>query len=313
MQKLSKRLQAAADFVTDGNRAADIGTDHGFLPIYLVQSGKCPRVIAMDIREGPLERAKEHIAAAGLGDVIKTRLSDGMQALGRAEADSVVITGMGGLTVLHILEEASEMVPDLKELVLEPQSDIAKVRRYLREHNMEIDREELVQEAGKFYPILHVIPAKPMQRENDSPVQHVIPAKPIQRENDPLLHAISAKPMQRGDIQKVQPELSDEEAENRHRMDQKLCSLLGGRERVQGVLDQYGACTVYGKHPLLRQMLERDEKRELGILQALKQGLSAADGAQERADATRMRRQEVERRLEEIRALLKMIGQESKK
>ena len=63
MQKLSKRLQAAADFVTVGSCAADIGTDHGFLPIYLIQSGKCPRAVAMDIRKGPLERAQEHIAA----------------------------------------------------------------------------------------------------------------------------------------------------------------------------------------------------------------------------------------------------------
>ena len=61
MQKLSKRLQAAADFVTEGSRVADIGTDHGFLPIYLVQSGKCRRIIAMDIKAGPLERAREHI------------------------------------------------------------------------------------------------------------------------------------------------------------------------------------------------------------------------------------------------------------
>lgn len=71
MQKLSKRLQAAADFVTEGSRVADIGTDHGFLPIYLVQSGKCRRIIAMDIKAGPLERAREHIAAAGLAAASK--------------------------------------------------------------------------------------------------------------------------------------------------------------------------------------------------------------------------------------------------
>ncbi len=267
MQRLSKRLQAAADFVSMGSRAADIGTDHGFLPIYLIQSGKCPQVIAMDIRKGPLERAREHIAAAGLGDLIETRLSDGMQALEQKEADSAVITGMGGLTVLHILKEAGEIVPDLKELVLEPQSDIAKVRRYLREHKMVIDQEELVQEAGKFYPVLHVAIAKT-------------------------------------DVQRL---AGYEEWNNRHPIYEDLCNQLEDEERVQGVLDQYGACVIYGKHPLLYQMLERDEKRELGILQALGRRMDTAGGNQERADATGMRRQEVERRLEEIRALLKIL------
>lgn len=156
MQKLSKRLQAVADFVTPGNRAADIGTDHGFLPIYLVQSGRCPSVTAMDLREGPLERAREHIAAAGLENSIQLRLSDGMNGLSEGEADCAVIAGMGGLTVIRILEAGKELLPGLKELVLGPQSDIAKVRKWLREHSMYIDKEELVYEAGKFYPVLHV-------------------------------------------------------------------------------------------------------------------------------------------------------------
>ena len=149
MQKLSKRLKAAADFVSEGSRVADIGTDHGFLPIYLIQTGRCRQAIAMDIRKGPLMRAQEHIAAAGLEAVIRTRLSDGMQELQAGEADSIVIAGMGGLTALHILEG---------EKILEPQSDIAKVRKYVREHKMYIDKEDLVYESGKFYPVLHVVP-----------------------------------------------------------------------------------------------------------------------------------------------------------
>ncbi len=158
MQKLSKRLKAAADFVSEGSRVADIGTDHGFLPIYLIQTGRCRQAIAMDIRKGPLMRAQEHIAAAGLEAVIRTRLSDGMQELQAGEADSIVIAGMGGLTALHILEGAKHLEKDVKELILEPQSDIAKVRKYVREHKMYIDKEDLVYESGKFYPVLHVVP-----------------------------------------------------------------------------------------------------------------------------------------------------------
>lgn len=157
MQKLSKRLQAAADFVTPGNRVADVGTDHGHLPIYLIQCGRCPHAVAMDIRSGPLQRADEHIKAAGLTDSIQTRLSDGMKKLMPGEADSVVIAGMGGLTVIQILEASPDLVQDVRELILSPQSDAAKVRRFLREHDLLIDRENLVLEDGKFYPVLHVV------------------------------------------------------------------------------------------------------------------------------------------------------------
>lgn len=333
MQKLSKRLQAAADFVSEGNRTADIGTDHGFLPIYLIQSGKCPQAIAMDIRKGPLERAREHIAAAGLGGLIQTRLSDGMQALERGEADSAVITGMGGQTVIHILEEAREILPDLKELVLEPQSDTAKVRRYLREHKMEIDREALVQEAGKFYPVLHVDLAKQMQKEpiqrlRAQPSVSVVETNRQLNREEPGNKRKNEIPLRyeepENGCQMYEGLRRDTESENEHQMYEGLLHRLGDRERVQEVLDQYGACLVYGRHPLLRQMLEREEERALGILQALASGHLAADGKeehtdavqvcrqqsecrQEQPDAAQMRRQQVERRLEEIRALLQML------
>lgn len=162
MHKLSKRLQAVADFVTWGSCAADVGTDHGFLPVFLVNSGKCPKVTAMDIRKGPLLRAQEHIAQAQLQKQISTRLSDGLKELSPGEADSIIIAGMGGLTMINILENKMEIVFSSKELVLGPQSDVAKVRMFLREHGMYIDNEDLVFEEGKFYPVLHVVMEKPV-------------------------------------------------------------------------------------------------------------------------------------------------------
>lgn len=252
MQKLSKRLQAAADYVTKGNRAADIGTDHGFLPIYLVQSGRCPQAVAMDIRKGPLLRAQEHIAAAGLEHVIQVRLSDGLQELAEGEADSAVITGMGGLSVIHILEEAQAQLAWLKELVLEPQSDIAKVRRYLREHHLYIDRENLVYEAGKFYPVLHVVTEK--------------------------------------------KDLEESGRENRQQMRRLLLEKLVDEERLERLLDEYGACIIYGRHPLLGKLLERDEKRALAIAHAV----CGQPNAKER-------KREVEKSLEEIRILRDVV------
>ena len=100
---LSDRLSAAASMITPGNRLADIGTDHGFVPIDLVRRRIIPSAIAMDVNRGPLERAREHIEEAGLEGLIQTRLSDGLQALEEGEADSVLIAGMGGALTVRIL------------------------------------------------------------------------------------------------------------------------------------------------------------------------------------------------------------------
>lgn len=271
MQKLSKRLRAVADFVTVGSRAADIGTDHGFLPVYLVQSGRCPRVVAMDLRKGPLMRAQEHIMAAGLATVIQTRLSDGMQELEKGEADSVVIAGMGGMTVLHILEEAGHLLPDLGELVLEPQSDIAKVRRYVREHRMNIDKEDLVYDAGKLYPVLHVVHADTRM--------------------DGAGEAAKARERQR---RKVILQLQER---------------LQAPERVQDLLDRYGEHLICAKHPVFRKLLEREEQRERRILCELEKGMQATPKQQYAGELLECRRMEAGMRLEEILVLSGILSE----
>ena len=123
---LSRRLREAAALVTPGNRLADIGTDHGFVPIFLVEEGKIPSAVAMDVNPGPLQRAREHIKEHGLEDRIRTRLSDGLSALGEKEADTILIAGMGGALSVRILEQGADCVlQEVKELVLQPQSEIS--------------------------------------------------------------------------------------------------------------------------------------------------------------------------------------------
>lgn len=156
MIRISKRLQALASLVTEGSVLADVGTDHGYLPIYLLQTGKIKRAFAMDIRKGPLLRAREHVEAFGLGDYITLRLSDGVLALSKEEADSVLIAGMGGGVMLHILEEGREIIGYAKELILQPQSEIERVRNYLYQNGYTIDREDMVFEDGKYYPMMHI-------------------------------------------------------------------------------------------------------------------------------------------------------------
>lgn len=150
-------MKAVAGMVTTGGVLADVGTDHGYIPIALVQRQKITGAIAMDINKGPLARAQENIASARLGDYIQTRLSDGVAALGEGEADSILIAGMGGELVIHILSEGEKVCKAASELILQPQSDIRKVREYLRLHHYKIVDEDMICEDGKYYPMMRVV------------------------------------------------------------------------------------------------------------------------------------------------------------
>ena len=150
-------MKAVAAMVTSGGVLADVGTDHGYIPIALIQRQKIKGAIAMDINKGPLARAQDNIASARLGDYIQTRLSDGVAALGEGEADSILIAGMGGELVIHILSEGEKVCKAASELILQPQSDIRKVREYLRLHQYKIVDEDMICEDGKYYPMMRVV------------------------------------------------------------------------------------------------------------------------------------------------------------
>lgn len=152
--QLSKRLSAVAALITADGTLADIGTDHAYLPIFLVKEKRITHAIAMDVNPGPLERARGHIAQYGLEAVIETRLSDGLAALQPGEADSIAIAGMGGALMTRILEEGKEKLRGVRELILQPQSEIWLVRGWLDRNGWEIVREDMVCEDGKYYPMM---------------------------------------------------------------------------------------------------------------------------------------------------------------
>ena len=156
--ELSKRLKAVAELVTPGMRLADVGTDHGYIPIYLTEAGVIPSAIAMDINKGPLERAKEHIREHGLEGKIQTRLSDGLKNLQMNEADCMIAAGMGGGLVIRILSEERDTAGSFKELILQTQSEIDSVRKYLTEEGYRIVAEDMVYEDGKYYPMMKAVP-----------------------------------------------------------------------------------------------------------------------------------------------------------
>ena len=156
--KLSKRLERIASFVQPGSRVADIGTDHGYVPIWLVQKGVCPSALAMDVRKGPLERAEEHVEEVGLSGKIELRLSDGLAKLKAGEADTVVIAGMGGKLTCRILEQGRHVWENWSEgkerLILSPQSEQDEVRHFLEKQGFLILREAMLLDEGKYYIVL---------------------------------------------------------------------------------------------------------------------------------------------------------------
>lgn len=155
--KLSERLYCVASNVKSGGVVADIGCDHGFVSIYLVEKKLAKGAIAMDINKGPLERAKGHILEYGMEAYIATRLSDGAKELKKGEADTILISGMGGALTVKILSESIDIVKNTKELVLSPQSEIHLVRHFLHDNGFKIENEDMVKEQGKFYVVIRAV------------------------------------------------------------------------------------------------------------------------------------------------------------
>lgn len=152
---MNLRLNTLAKMVDPGSRVADIGTDHAYLPIELVKNGKIDYAIASDVAEGPLENAKNDIAAAGLTEQIETRLGSGLETVTHADQiDTVVIAGMGGKLMTDILDRAWSKDAQFKTLVLEPNIGEAGVRNWLMMHNYKIISEKLIAEDGHTYELI---------------------------------------------------------------------------------------------------------------------------------------------------------------
>lgn len=149
--ELSKRLQMNVDLVPSGTGVGDIGCDHGYGSIYLAKNRRYKKVVAMDVNPGPLQIAKKNIERAGLSEVIECRLSDGLQKLHPGEVDILMIAGMGGMLICRILKEYPVVLEQVGTLVLQPQSDLAEVRKCVHALGYRIDMESVCVDAGKYY------------------------------------------------------------------------------------------------------------------------------------------------------------------
>ena len=157
MISLSKRMKAVADMVSPGGRLVDIGTDHAYIPIYLVEKGIKEKALACDVNKGPLAIAEEHIGENGLSEAIDLRLSDGLRKVDIISGDSIVIAGMGGLLIRDIISSSVEKARQAGEMILQPQSEYGQLRTFLGESGFAIVDEAALEEEGKFYFLMKVV------------------------------------------------------------------------------------------------------------------------------------------------------------
>ncbi len=154
MITLDKRLSAVAALVRPGSRLADIGTDHAYLPVCLVQAGVCPEAIASDIGAGPLEAARHTVDTADLADRIALRLGDGLSTVAEGEVDDIAIAGMGGETIVAILEATLYIQDPHLRLILQPMTRAEDLRRWLLSHGFSILEERLIVDGHHLYPVM---------------------------------------------------------------------------------------------------------------------------------------------------------------
>ena len=154
MITLDKRLSAVAALVRQGSRLADIGTDHAYLPVHLVQAGVCPSAIASDIGAGPLDAARRTVTENGLTSEIALRLGNGLATVSAGEVEDIAVAGMGGETIAAILEAAPWVKNEGIRLILQPMTRAEDVRRWLLHNGFSVLEEHLIIDGRHLYPVM---------------------------------------------------------------------------------------------------------------------------------------------------------------
>ena len=154
--KLTNRLLKIASLVSENKRVADIGTDHGYIPVYLLNKGIIDFAILADVNKGPLENARSEVKINKLEDKVDLRLGSGIEVLKKGEVDEVIIAGMGGILISELLEANKEVAHSLDKLILQPMQAQEELRKYLLNNGYEILNECLEKEDFRLYEIMEV-------------------------------------------------------------------------------------------------------------------------------------------------------------
>ncbi|OLS41661.1 tRNA (adenine(22)-N(1))-methyltransferase TrmK [Bacillus sp. MRMR6] len=152
--KLSVRLGTVAKYVPSGSRVADIGSDHAYLPCYLVKNNEVTFAIAGEVVAGPYQSAKKNVLAEGLEGMVSVRMGDGLEVLEPGEVDCITIAGMGGTLIISILDTGKEKLSSVTRLVLQPNINAMAIRQWFIENGWQLIAEEILEEDGKIYEVL---------------------------------------------------------------------------------------------------------------------------------------------------------------
>lgn len=166
MNRLTDRLQIIADEVKKGETMADIGTDHGFLPLYLWEKGISPKVIMCDISEPSLAKAKGAAGSYQFGSELSFRAGDGLRVLDSGEVDDIVIAGMGGLLIVDILSDDRNKTMSFKKYIFQPRNNSGRLRYWLVSHGFDITRNQLVREGKFICEVITAISPKSSEKAN---------------------------------------------------------------------------------------------------------------------------------------------------
>lgn len=181
--ELSKRLYTIAQQVPKGAVVADIGTDHGYIPIYLYKENIIKKAIAIDINKGPLQRAEQNIKAHHAEKAIETRLGNGLEPIQPNETDTLILAGMGGMLIIDILNNCPDLVKGVNRIILQPQLDQKEIRQYLHKIHFKIINEEIIYEDNKYY---WIITAEPGNEEYND-IKYYLFGKKLLEERNPIL------------------------------------------------------------------------------------------------------------------------------
>ena len=157
--QLSIRLATIASFVPKGSHVIDVGTDHAYIPIYLVRNRLADSCLATDINNGPLEKAEKNLKRYGITNVSLMQ-TNGVEGIPAGKGDVLIISGMGGFLIVDILRRGQYLMPHIKRLILQPQQDSAEVRKYLHEIGFCIIEEAFVKDEEKYYTVIVAEPGK---------------------------------------------------------------------------------------------------------------------------------------------------------
>lgn len=233
MVPVSKRMKKIAEMVS-AKRVADIGCDHGFVSIYLIKEKDVDHVFAMDINDGPLKRAYEHVNEYGLRNRIEVIKSDGAKAIKPGEADGAVIAGMGGRLTERIILDSIEVFQKMDEMVLSPQSEIDHVRRFLIQNGFDILDEDMVLDESKFYVIIKCSYDASVKRQIDD-VQALYGPVLIEKKHPVLIDYLNERLIKLEDIVKRIDEGTDQKSDKkRARTDE----VNGEIELIRGLLSK---------------------------------------------------------------------------